>query len=106
VARAEEERLLAAEEARPELQPGVVADRVADHRRDEQTEEQERHVQLLRAPHQPRDHQQRIARQEEAEGEARLGEDDEHQPRIRQQQPLRRQKIDDVLRVKKLFDLM
>ena len=92
----------------PERAPGVIAHGVADDRGDEERTEQDNDVQTVwvHARDEAGDDEQRVARQEEPDGEARLGEDDEDQPEVGQQQPLRRQKVDDVLRVEKLFELV
>ncbi len=69
----------AAEQARSDLPPEQVADLVAGHRRqhDQRADHPERLVQIRAAGHQqPGGEEQRVTREEEADQQARLGEDD------------------------------
>src|SRR5213083_424560 len=79
VARIEEQRLLAREQARAEARADGIADAVAHDRGDDQQAVDPPDVEAARRGDEPGRHQERIAGEEEADEEPGLGEDDSDQ---------------------------
>ena len=71
------------------------ADLVADHRGGEATDQHRREVQLSLVGEEPGGEEERIAGEEEADEQARLGEDDQNQADL----PIRAEGVEDLLRV-------
>ena len=79
--------------------PGLLADGepdlVADHGGGEAPDEDGREVELALVGEEPGGEEERVAGEEEADQQAGLGEDDEHQPDL----AVRAQVVEDLLRV-------